>query len=441
MPRRLLVVATLALAAQAHAAEAGKVVFAAGAVQIAEHAGAEGAAVQEGDLLSTGADGFLYIKTIDNGLFILRPNTQARIVTYHVDTSNPVNTRVKLELIKGVARSKSGEAVKLARQNFRFNTPVAAIGVRGTDFTVYTDQDISRVAVLTGGVVVSGFVDACRPDGAGPCEGTASRELSAAQRNLLLQVQRGQGTPLLLPGGIATLDQASPPRADEPLAKAGAAGSSNIVAEPTLDAQKTHTINQAVVQKPVTAPPVMSDNSGQGQPATPDLPERQLEWGRWTLLNGSAPNISLTGPVNAERIIDGNFVLYWTAGKEFVSPAQGNVGFALKNSEAYIMTPGDAAGSAKAAQLSNGTLNVDFGSRAFTTAMDLSDGATIHKLQAQGNVGANGRLYGDPAYSRPGYINVQGALSNAGGGSAAYLFDGYIDSTRTVNGATSWTHR
>ena len=154
--------------------------------------------MQEGELLTTGADGFIYVKTVDNGLFILRPNTKARIAAYHVDAKNPANTRIKLELLSGVARSQSGDAVKLARQNFRFNTPVAAIGVRGTDFTVFTDQDTSRVAVISGGIVVSGFAGACRPEGSGPCEGMASRELSASQRGQLLQVQRGQGAPQLM---------------------------------------------------------------------------------------------------------------------------------------------------------------------------------------------------------------------------------------------------
>jgi hypothetical protein len=56
-------------------------------------------------------------------------------------------------------------------------------------------------------------------------------------------------------------------------------------------------------------------------------------------------------------------------------------------------------------------------------------------------VAANGGLYGNPSYARPGYIDVQGGLSNDKGGSAAYLFHGFIDATRTVNGATSWTRQ
>jgi hypothetical protein len=35
-------------------------------------------------------------------------------------------------------------------------------------------------------------------------------------------------------------------------------------------------------------------------------------------------------------------------------------------------------------------------------------------------------------------MNVQGLLSNANGGGAAYIFDSRLDDKRTVNGATYW---
>src|SRR5206468_13072945 len=181
---------------------------------------------------------------------ILRPQTRARIVTYHIDEKNPANTRVKLELLSGVARAKSGDAVKLARQNFRFNTPVAAIGVRGTDFTVFTDNNTSRVAVISGGVVMSGFGGACRADALGPCEGSASRELSAAQRGQLLQLQRGETAPQLLQSSPLSPDQVSPPRADEPLSHAGATGATNVAGQPNLDAEKTASLGNAVAKTP-----------------------------------------------------------------------------------------------------------------------------------------------------------------------------------------------
>ena len=168
MLRQLIVtVALLVAASLAQAGEAGRIVFVSGDVQIAGQPIALDHAVQEGDELTTGADGYAYLKTIDNGFLILRPNSRARIIAYHIDQQDPANTRIKLELLNGVARSISGQAVKQSRQNFRFNTPVAAIGIRGTDFTVATDQTTSRIAVIDGGVVVSRFSGACGPEGCG----------------------------------------------------------------------------------------------------------------------------------------------------------------------------------------------------------------------------------------------------------------------------------
>jgi hypothetical protein len=429
MLRRLIIVCSVALAAQAHAGEAGKVIFTAGATHIADRAGAEGAAVNEGELLSTGKDGFLYVKTVDNGLFILRPNTRARIVAYQVDKRDPSNTHVKLELLSGVARSKSGDAVKLARQNFRFNTPVAAIGVRGTDFTVFTDADTSRVAVLSGRVIVSGFGGACSPEGGGPCEGAASRELSAAQRGQLLQVKRGQPAPQLLPGSAGAPDQVAPPRTDEPIAKTGGG------ADQMLDAKKSDSLDKKLAEQPpppITAPPV-----SEAQP--PAGPQRDIVWGRWETVANRDPNISNAAPAGAERLLGGPFVLFRTAdGPEYVTPERGNVSFNLKGSEAYVFydTPGKLPLSA---QVQNGVLSFDFGKATFNTSFDLVAGTDSWKMSANGAVSSAGR-FGTSSYdtSVNNMMHVDGVLSNANGGSAGYLFNKRLDEERTTSGVTYW---
>ena len=128
---KLLISAIFACASfSVQAAEAGKIIFVAGIAHAGDRAAVQGGAVEEGQMLSTGVDGYLYVKTADNGLFILRPQTRARIVAYHVDQQNPANTRVKFELLSGTARSRSGDAVKHARQNFRFNTQIGRASCR-----------------------------------------------------------------------------------------------------------------------------------------------------------------------------------------------------------------------------------------------------------------------------------------------------------------------
>lgn len=460
MLRPLLIISALALAAQAHAAEAGKVIFAAGAAQVADKAGAEGMPVGEGDLLSTGKDGFLYVKTVDNGLFILRPNTRAKIVAYHIDTKNPANTRVKLELISGIARSKSGDAVKLARQNFRFNTPVAAIGVRGTDFTVYTDQETSRVTVLTGGVVVSSFAEGCRPEGGGPCEGAASRELFAAQRGQLLQVRRGQAAPQLMQSNGTGPDQVSPPRADEPVAKSGGP------VTPTLDGRKNESLEKLATKiqqqpnkpadpvvmpptppvenkPPVVEVPVEQPKPGLPQvPQVPELPERKLEWGRWLALANKPATIDVGNVAGTDRLLGPDYAIRRTAGRDYVAPERGSVSFALQGGEATIRTPGLRT-DVITADLRNGSLSFDFGKRSYVTSFDVVSGGETFNMMADGVVTNDGRFGNSQSADvngRPRANNmlVDGVLSEENGGSAAYLFKRTLKDERVINGVTVW---
>jgi hypothetical protein len=460
MLRPLLITSLLALAAQAHAAEAGKVIFAAGSAQVADKAGAEGTPVQEGELLTTGKDGFLYVKTIDNGLFILRPNTRAKIVSYRVDTKNPANTRIKLELISGIARSKSGDAVKQARQNFRFNTPVAAIGVRGTDFTVYTDQETSRVTVLTGGVVVSSFAEGCRPEGGGPCEGGASRELFAAQRGQLLQVKRGQAAPQLMSASGNGPDQVSPPRADEPVAKTGGPGT------PSLDARKGETIEKLAVKiqeqnkpvdpivipptppvenkPPVVEVPVEQKPVEQPKPEVPQLPERKIEWGRYAAIGNQGPTIARATPDGADSVERGGYLIYRTAGREYVTPERGSASFVLTGGEATIRTA-DNAIETTTADLKNGLLSVDFGKASYSTSFDVVSGAETFNMKADGIVLRNG-LFGNNStdiYLRKETNNMEvtGFLSDENGGAAAYHFKRTLPDSRNLEGVTAWGAR
>ena len=447
---KITAIAGLALCAQlALAAEAGKVIFVAGNAQVLDRQAAEGAAVQEGDMLQTGADGFLYIKTIDNGLFILRPNTKARIVTYHVDAKNPANTRIKLDLISGVARSRSGDAVKQARQNFRFNTPVAAIGVRGTDFTVFTDDDTSRVSVISGGIVVSGFAGACSPEGNGPCEGAASRELSSRQRGQLLQIKRGSQAPQLMSGSVMSSDQPALP-AGAPVGSVASPPLSSPAA-PVVDTQKAESLTKAnndnknnIPPAPpeplpppvVMPPPVTSVPPDPGKP----VKEAGILWGRWQPVLGFAPDFNLTLEMGRQELlaVDGNFALFRTAGRTYVSPERGNIGFKMKDSEAFVYTSFGAAKTAAPATLSNGKLSIDFDNKRFATSFDMATKVELFSWSAQGGVGPDGRLYGDRADGINGMVNVQGLLSNENGGSASYLFNGRIDERRTVNGVTFW---
>lgn len=420
------IVCLLLVAGWAHAGEAGRITLVVGDVQIAGQRVAPDRIVREGDEIATGADGYTYVKTIDNGFLILRPNTRARIIAYHIDPQDPANTRIKFELLNGVVRSISGQAVKQARQNFRFNTPVAAIGVRGTDFTVFTDQQTTRIVVISGGIIASGFSAACGPEGSGPCEGAASRELFAGQTDKLLQVNRGQGMPQLLRSNGLSPDVSAPPRSDEPAGKITDVGAGKpvlTVHDINLDAQKGASSLFANAAPPQTV-----------------IPLRQIIWGRWQAILGQPGNVDIAKIFDAQGqliAISPYFAILRSSGADWQMPSQGSMGFALMQSEAYILN--EPSGALARAGLENAQLQVDFAKSTFATGFDLvSQQNERFKFQAQGVVTRDGTLIGNSQFASPTNMAVSGVVGPENGGAAAYLFQGRVDNQRLATGVTAW---
>ncbi|MBC7859674.1 MAG: FecR domain-containing protein [Burkholderiaceae bacterium] len=438
MPRQTFVIpCVLALLAGSSAAalaeEAGRIVFVTGQARVARQPAVLDGAVQEGDALSTGADGYVYIKTSDGGFFILRPNTKARIAAYHIDEKNPANTRVKLELTDGVARSISGNAVKQARQNFRFNTPVAAIGVRGTDFIVYTDQQTSRVAVVSGGVVVSGFGGPCGREGSGPCEGEASRELFAGKAGMLLQIRRGQSAPQLLNNPALMPDQNVQPRPDEPVGKVAHAGLSAL--DVNLDAQKgvdprikgKPTVNQAPAVPALPLPPLPT-------PVEKGPPE--VLWGRWAAVAGMAPERAAIDKMNGagfdKPTVVGAYALSRVSNTSLVLPREGSASFVPAESEVTLQKAGAPA---QIARLENARLDVDFAARSFSTSMSVVGEAGKVNVNVKGDITKTGRLESSPLSATV----VRGYLGGAKADEAAYVFKAPGFPDLTAAGAVRWT--
>ena len=431
----------LAIPAMAFAEDAVKVSQVWGNVEINGKPAIADSAVAEGASIKTGADGYIYFKTIDDGLLIVRPNSEARIVNYHVDKQNPANTRVKLELISGVARSVSGNAVKQARQNFRFNTPVAAIGVRGTDFTVFTDKDTTRVVVVDGGIVVSGFSGSCSPQGAGPCEGVAAAELFARQQGVLLQINKGQNKPQLLQSAPGlTPDAIAPPRADEPGSKTAANNSSTLVApaatDPNLDPNKVGGVKQVLASNTNKTP----NNTGAGNGNNAAL-TNTIIWGRWFELFGQKADFDITKQDQngaSARGTNAYFAIFQAKNTEWQVPTTGSMGFALKDSQAVVVD--NIKSLESAAKLENAKLQLDFAKATFTTGFDVVSGSERFALKGEGTVTSTGILYGTNQYVPAANMAIQGVVTNEKGGTAAYIFQSKLneDGTRMVYGVTNW---
>ncbi|MBI5613054.1 MAG: FecR domain-containing protein [Gammaproteobacteria bacterium] len=120
-------------------AEVGRVQFVHGDVQIMDAGGARRAmlqreAVHEGDTLISAKSGYAQLRMIDDAVIALRPDTVLRVDTYyyHADQRDG-SERGFFFLLKGGFRAITGAIGRNNKQNYLVTTPVATVGIRGTD--------------------------------------------------------------------------------------------------------------------------------------------------------------------------------------------------------------------------------------------------------------------------------------------------------------------
>ena len=442
-------------------ADAGRIVLAVGEARMDGRAVQEGAAVSEGAELSTGADGYLYLKTVDNGFLILRPGSVATIEAYRVDADDPRKSRFKLSLRKGVSRSISGEAVDKAKENFRFNTPVAAIGVRGTDFSVYADAEETRLVVFSGGVIVSGFDAACQPGGDGPCEGGSSKEFFAGTLGVL-QIQREENMPRIVQDKSLSPDSVTPPRPDEPAAlglggkaeeSSGASGILSAAADGSAppdqaaagaapSASDAKSPKRDSAGREIAGPDPLQQISVDQEVADLDpLKQSRLQpviWGRWQSISDDLPaTVDIVEMENDKEyyvMVSNDYYLVWRNKENAVlTPASGGLSFSLADSHVHV----EGAFGQAAASVTGGSLGFNFDSRLFSTSLDLNTQGRDYHLYANGSVSSAGIFQSHDLL--PGNMEAQGFLSEAQNEmSASYVFQSTLSEGMKASGVTFW---
>ena len=194
---------------EAPALVAGRVIFAVGDAYVVSLSGPQkatvGSVVLTGDRLVTGVNGYVHLRMADGAFLGVRSDSLLEINEYMFDITNPKNGRVRLFLKEGTVRAISGRIAHENKQNFRLNTPLAAIGVRGTDFVAAADQGSTQVAVTLGGVSISPYGVQCVVVEVGSCLGDNVIDLHAKRANSFLEVRQGQTAAQVLNGDIETL--------------------------------------------------------------------------------------------------------------------------------------------------------------------------------------------------------------------------------------------
>ncbi len=90
-----------------------------------------------GDKLVTGENGFMRLRMVDNALLDLRCFSIMVIEKYSL---KPKNRTSILNLLQGSLRKVTGEIGKWAEDVYELKTPVASVGVRGTDYALRVFQ-------------------------------------------------------------------------------------------------------------------------------------------------------------------------------------------------------------------------------------------------------------------------------------------------------------
>ena len=132
---------------------------------------ARNSSVLKGDTLKTANNSHTQIRLKDGALISLRPNTEFRIADFRFNGSEDGTERGLFELIKGGFRTITGAIGHRNKQNYRVNTTVATIGIRGTHYglVLCTDgscaTDGSNLADGLYGGVVDGAVVATNSTG------------------------------------------------------------------------------------------------------------------------------------------------------------------------------------------------------------------------------------------------------------------------------------
>lgn len=423
------ILATAGIATSVHAASSvGRVTLAIGAGTLSSVGGGPepivaGAEIRPGDSVTTGAGGHVHIRFVDGGLVSVRPHSNLTIEDYDYRADLPALSKVRFQLKEGTARSISGAAAEAAKQRFRLNTPLVAIGVRGTDFVVQSTGAQSTATVNQGAIVVAPFGDGCSLQGVGPCGGASAVLVTPEMTGLLAEYRAGQAQ-----AQLRQLTSAESARPGTSLASAQGVGSTE------RSSSSSGLLGGNALASSAPTNPAAIDTAAllAGLPSVnlPVIPPA-LAWGRWgeAAFAQDFSTAYLSAREGREVTVANNTHVLYRATDLAPQTASGAVDFTLTQSYAQYKS---ASHQLSAATVSGAQLNINFGLKNFSTTLQIHSSATgLHTLQGSGAIDASGLFHATTATQ-----NIAGTTA-AAGTSAGYLFNKEVGGGN-LSGITLW---
>jgi len=379
----------------------------------------KGTVLQSGSRVITGDGSHAHLRFNDGTLVSVRPNSELAIIAFEQDGSEVVSFR--LELKSGSSRTVSGDGLKQSRENFRLNTPIAAIGIRGTDFTTRALDDETQVEVHSGEVVMAPFAEGCSVEALGPCSTQGAISLAAGTKEIM-SLRTGATVPEIIQLGLNDKQSRSSTRQRV------------VVTQESDDAVAS---DEVVLVNRIAADEQIVPLNAEPRPFTDtddDLNEQRgaLVWGHWfnvpTGDTWSQPATSLIGAFDptVSNAVYGLFRDPSHAGP--LAPARSSVALGLTAAEASFSQDG----SATKARVSEGVLLLDFGSQSFVSKISVdTDRAGLIGLEGAGIISPSGIFVSKSSSDR-----MAGAMTTDGL-EAGMLFEKKVG-TGTVQGISLW---
>lgn len=386
-----------------------------------------GLPVHAGDRLETEAGGHVHVRFIDGGLVSVRPLSRLRIEDYYRGEGTTQGA-IRFNLEQGVMRSVTGAWGEENRDRFRLNTPVVAIGIKGTDFVVSTEAAKTLAHVVTGAIFMAPL-SSC-PNGGSHCATQDSVLLSAEMRDKLLEFNpdHGVATPKLI---AATLPGVALENKPELLALRELRPEEKSPLAPSVEGR----LGDVVVA--ANAPTTPRQEAGNVPIPLKETPvDRPMVWGNSPLgWNIAANSIARTMTASTAEegmkaaVTDFTLSLYRD---QSVNPdylgGKGAVSFNLTAASASFSRPGLFN---QAVAINNPRLEIDFQAKSFATRLDLAGSFGNTQFQSSGNISATGLIQQQDSTQK-----LLGALSNDAR-QAGYLFEKKVGAGQ-VSGLTLW---
>lgn len=133
-----LLLSSFIVSSAVHAEQVGTIKYARGAITVQNEDGSstrltgKGGAINEGEVIKTGPKSFAIISLDDETRMTIRPRSSFAVQEYTAEKN--ARASALLRLFRGGLRTVTGFISKFNPKGYKIKTPVATIGIRGTEF-------------------------------------------------------------------------------------------------------------------------------------------------------------------------------------------------------------------------------------------------------------------------------------------------------------------